>query len=98
MAKKVNSPFSDTVRLKVKGYLGGFIEGLLQELRRSSEKPQPSLAEHSETPLETPLLKPFHDALLPANFQLISAFERSFSIRLGSTFEEAARLIAEAYQ
>lgn len=56
-----------------------------------------SSAEYPEGPLEAPLFKPFHDALLPANFQLISAFERSYCTRLGSTLEEAARLIAEAY-
>lgn len=39
-------------------------------------------------------LKPFHAAIIPTELMRITAFERSFSTRLGSTFEECARLIA----
>ncbi|MEO0108633.1 MAG: TdeIII family type II restriction endonuclease, partial [candidate division WOR-3 bacterium] len=39
-------------------------------------------------------VKPFHEAILPAGIIAVTEFERSFSTRLGSTFEEAARLIA----
>ncbi|MGC8785066.1 MAG: TdeIII family type II restriction endonuclease [Armatimonadota bacterium] len=39
-------------------------------------------------------LKPFHQAIIPPELMRLSAFERSFSTRLGSTFEECARLIA----
>jgi len=40
------------------------------------------------------ILKPFHEAIIPPEILRISAFERSFSTRLGTTFEECARLIA----
>lgn len=42
-------------------------------------------------------LKPFHDAILPEELRKASAFERSFSTRLGATFEECARLISVQY-
>lgn len=97
MAKKINNPLPESVRLKIKGYLEGFIEGLLQELRRQPTRARLSPMEYLKLSSDEPLLKPFHDALLPADFQIVSAFERSFSTRLGSTFEEVARLIAEAH-
>jgi hypothetical protein len=40
------------------------------------------------------ILKPFHSAIIPERLLRISAFERSFSTSLGSTYEECARLIA----
>ena len=39
-------------------------------------------------------LKPFHESLLPDGLLTITEFERSFSTKLGTTFEECARLIA----
>ena len=38
-------------------------------------------------------IKPFHESILPDGILRISEFERSFSTRLGATFEECARLI-----
>lgn len=38
-------------------------------------------------------IKPFHEAILPHGVLLINEFERSFSTKLGTTFEECARLI-----
>lgn len=40
-------------------------------------------------------IKPFHEAILPEGILRITEFERSFSSRLGSTFAEAGRLIAQ---
>ncbi|MCD6434628.1 MAG: TdeIII family type II restriction endonuclease, partial [Candidatus Diapherotrites archaeon] len=40
------------------------------------------------------ILKPFHEAIIPPEILRISTFERSFSTKLGTTFEECARLIA----
>jgi hypothetical protein len=40
------------------------------------------------------ILKPFHEAIIPPEILRISAFERSFSTKLGTTFEECARLVA----
>ena len=39
-------------------------------------------------------LKPFHESLLPDGLLTITEFERSFSTKLGTTFEECARLVA----
>ncbi len=38
-------------------------------------------------------LKPFHESLLPDGLLRITEFERSFSTKLGTTFEECAKLI-----
>lgn len=79
---------------KIKGYLEGFIEGMLQEYRRWQTRQQFTPREYLNLRSEKPILKPFHDAILPEEFRKVSAFERSFSTRLGTTFEESARLIA----
>lgn len=42
-------------------------------------------------------IKPFHEAILSHGVLLINEFERSFSTKLGTTFEECARLIATEY-
>src|SRR5690349_23869708 len=78
----------------IKAYLEVFIENLV-----SSHKSRP-LPEFSE--LSTYLshvsvrgrLKPFHAAIIPEELMRITAFERSFTTNLGTTFEECARLIA----
>lgn len=79
---------------KIKGYLEAFIENLLVAYETQSA---PS-AEPRKTRLEQiskeGRLKPFHSAMIPPEFVRLNAFERSFSTRLGSTFEECARLIA----
>lgn len=41
-------------------------------------------------------LKPFHESLLPDGILRITEFERSFSTKLGTTFEECARIIAQS--
>ena len=38
-------------------------------------------------------IKPFHEAILPEGILRITEFERSFSTKLGTTFEEVARLV-----
>ncbi len=43
------------------------------------------------------VVKPFHEALIPHGMMLVNEFERSFSTKLGSTFEESARLIASDF-
>ncbi len=80
-------------RSRIKGYLEGFIRGLLAEhqAQRYRERQRRARQTHVSPKGE---LKPFHEAILPAELLRASAFERSFSTRLGSTFEECARLIA----
>ena len=83
---------SDTTRAKIKGHLEGFIQGLIEEKKPRLEdprKPKPTKTFSKEGDI-----KPFHEAILPAGIIAITEFERSFSTKLGSTFEEAARLIA----
>ena len=59
----------------------GFNPKQLRPLRASSKKGD---------------LKPFHESILPDGIMRIAEFERSFSTKLGTTFEECARLIAKA--
>lgn len=81
-------------RQQIKGYLEGFIEGMLQEYRQWQRRARLSPRQYLKQKASDATLKPFHDAILPEEFRKASAFERSFSTRLGATFEECARLIA----
>jgi hypothetical protein len=79
-------------RLKIKGYLEGFLTGLLEETGRSGIKRGTKTAFRDKCAKGE--YKPFHEALLPETVIRNQEFERKFSTRLGSSFEEAARLIA----
>lgn len=80
-------------RIEIKGYLQGFVHGLIEEHR--PEKRASRVAERRVTySSKEGGLKPFHEAIIPAQVIRISEFERSFSTKLGTTFEECARLIA----
>ncbi len=83
-----------SVRSQIKGYLEGFIQGIVNEARKTGLKPtelRPTKKYSAEGGI-----KPFHEALLPDGILRITEFERSFSTKLGSTFEETAKLIASA--
>jgi len=79
-------------RNSIKGFLEGFVQGLIDQHR-----PEVRGTMVRETPagFTSPkgTLKPFHEAIIPPEVLRISAFERSFSTKLGTTFEESARLI-----
>lgn len=80
-------------RTEIKGYLQGFVHALIEDHR--PEKRVLRLAERGVAYLSKEgALKPFHEAIIPAEVIRISEFERSFSTKLGTTFEECARLIA----
>lgn len=85
---------SKDTRQQIKGYLEGFIEGMLQEYRQWRRRTRLTPRQYLKQQASEVVLKPFHDAILPEEFRKASAFERSFSTRLGATFEECARLIA----
>lgn len=84
-----------TTRQKIKGYLEGFVQGIINETVKTGfdpKKPRP-LRTHSKKGD----IKPFHEALLPDGILRVNDFERSFSTKLGSTFEETAKLIAQEH-
>lgn len=81
-------------RLAIKGYLEGFIQGVVEQhtFSNSARAVTKSVAgnRHKESSF-----KPFHEAILSEEIRRISTFERSFSTSLGSTFEQCAYLIAK---
>ncbi len=79
-------------REKIKGYLEGFIQGIINE--HKSSKLKPTDLRPTQALSETGDVKPFHEALLPDGILRINEFERSFSTKLGTTFEECAKLIS----
>lgn len=97
------SAISPTTRAIIKAYLEVFIENLVEKYRGqtvpSLGTPEAYLAQQSPKGE----LKPFQAAIIPPELLRINAFERGLSTRLGTTFEECARLIAlehhsEAYR
>lgn len=81
------------VRNQIKGYLEGFVQGMINEARHSKFDPK-ELRPLRKVSKEGKL-KPFHESLIPDGILSISEFERSFSTKLGTTFEECALLIAK---
>ena len=85
---------SSTTRATIKAYLEVFIENLIKEYKGREiptiGKPSDYLSKKSSKGQ----LKPFHAAIIPPEILRINEFERGFSSRLGTTFEECARLIA----
>lgn len=82
------------VKAEIKGYLEGFINGLVQQHKPENRPPRLIKDDFEEEPPTDGGYKPFHEAIIPDQILRVSAFERSFSTKLGSTFEECARLIA----
>ena len=85
---------NEETKARIKGYLEGFIQGLIDEHKKSDLDPKDlrPIAESSSKGT----IKPFHQALLPDGILVINEFERSFSTKLGTTFEECARMIASS--
>lgn len=79
-------------RSEIKGYLEGFISGLLEEVTKTEVKPRD--IRPITTEVKPGYHKPFHQALLPEGLLRSLEFERKFSTRLGGSFEESARLIS----
>ncbi len=84
---------SKEVRNTIKGYLEGFIQGMVDEAKHNGFDPKQLRPLRNES--KDADLKPFHESLLPDGILRISEFERSFSTKLGTTFEECARLIGK---
>ncbi len=79
------SPLTPETRAAIKGYLEGFIHGLIEQ-HRAAERRASLWAARRKGVSAKGEFKPFHEAMLPAELLRISTFERSFSTRLGSTF------------
>ncbi|MEA5512495.1 TdeIII family type II restriction endonuclease [Nodularia sp. UHCC 0506] len=81
-------------RAVIKGYLEGFIQGLIDEYKgRNSLRPT-TATEYLSRYSSNGELKPFQAALIPPELIRINQFERGLSTKLGNSFEECARLIA----
>jgi len=83
-----------SIRRKIKGFLEEFIDGIISSfvsLNLNPRELRPPVVQSASG-----RIRPFHEAILPHGILTISEFERSFSTRLGTTFEEVARLIAAA--
>ncbi|MDB9317725.1 TdeIII family type II restriction endonuclease [Nodularia spumigena] len=81
-------------RAVIKGYLEGFIQGLIDEYKgRKILKPTTAI-EYLSRRSSNGELKPFQAALIPPELIRINQFERGLSTKLGNSFEECARLIA----
>src|SRR5439155_11660474 len=76
----------------IKGYLEGFLEAQLEKHKKQLTKEPEEVIRLADA--KKGKLKPFHLAILPPEAVRIFAFERSFSTKLGTTFEESAKLIA----
>jgi Type II restriction endonuclease, TdeIII len=81
---------SEQNRTAIKGYLEDFLQGLVDEHKVGGSRSSQS---HDQI-ARNGYLKPFHEAMLPEEIRRINAFERSFSTRLGSTFEYCGFYIA----
>lgn len=88
---------STQTRLKIKGYLEGFIEGLVNEYKGRKIVSTDSALEYLSRTSSKGELKPFQAALIPPELIRINQFERGLSTRLGNSVEECARLIALDY-
>lgn len=88
---------SSSTRIIIKGYLEGFIQGLIDEYKgREILKPD-NAEEYLSRFSSKGELKPFQAALIPPELIRINQFERGLSTRLGNSIEECARLIASEY-
>lgn len=85
---------SKKTRELIKGYLEGFIKGLI-DAYKDRDIIKPSTAEEYLLRVSPKgQLKAFQAALIPTEIIRINEFERGLSTRLGNSFEECARLIA----
>ncbi|MGQ9487129.1 MAG: TdeIII family type II restriction endonuclease [Armatimonadota bacterium] len=80
-------PISERTHERIKGYLEGFIEGLVEGYKNWHHPAYGSLSQYLKQKSAKGILKPFHYAIMPAELLKINAFERSFSTKLGTTFE-----------
>jgi hypothetical protein len=85
---------SSRTRSIIKGYLEGFIEGLVNEYKTRTILKPTTIVEYLGRNSKNGELKPFQAAIIPPELIRINQFERGLSTRLGNSIEECARLIA----
>lgn len=85
---------NNTTRAAIKGYLEGFIDGLIEKYKGSKILKPDNVEEYLSRHSSKGELKPFQAALIPPELIRITQFERGLITKLGSSFEECARLIA----
>ena len=85
---------SELTKQRIKAYLEVFIESKVQDYKSRKFPVFEDAVTHLGKKSKSGRLKPFHAAITPEPIIRINAFERGFSISLGTTFEECARLIA----
>ncbi|MCX5783178.1 MAG: TdeIII family type II restriction endonuclease, partial [Elusimicrobia bacterium] len=76
MAKNM---ISKEIRATIKGYLEGFIQGIIDETKQTGFNPKQLRPIRQNSTAGD--LKPFHESLLPDGILRISEFERSFSTK-----------------
>ena len=86
---------NSATRTAVKQYLQSFLQRMIDDVRESSLDPTKLRPVRTESPDGD--LKPFHESVLPDGILRIQEFERSFSTKLGTTFEEVARVVGAAH-
>jgi len=87
---------SEDTRARIKGYLEGFIQGLIAQKRAESTVGPNDLRPPRISAPEGDY-RPFHESILPEGILRTSEFERSFSTKLGTTFEEVARILGSQF-
>lgn len=85
---------NEITRATIQGYLEGFVDGVIKANKQRKGQKFESVQAYLDLKTTNPDLKPFHAAIIPQDFMTVSAFERSFSTKLGNTFEYCAHLIA----
>lgn len=87
---------SADIRKQIKDYLEEFIQGLIEQKRAQSVvSPRELRPLRASAPDGS--YRPFHESILPEGILRISEFERSFSTKLGTTFEEVAKFLAREH-
>lgn len=85
---------SSQTRTAIKGYLEGFIQGLIDTYKGREIIKSSTAVEYLSRISTNGELKPFQAALIPPELIRINQFERGLSTKLGNSLEECARLIA----
>lgn len=82
------------IRSQIKGFLEGWVDVLVEEIKSKSSTLKATDFRPPRNISKDGNIKPFQEALLPEGILRINEFERTLSTKLGTSYEECARLIA----